>query len=48
MFPGSQKAIFNFFLTWADESNKSILEESSEELILAPANPGTTKRTSYN
>ena len=41
IFPGSQKAFFSFFFTWAAESIKSIFESSSDELILPPVRPGT-------
>lgn len=41
MLPGSQNAFFSFFLTCAGESNRSILESSSDELILVPVKPGT-------
>lgn len=41
MFPGSQNAFFNFFLTAAGLSSKSIFESSSDEDILPPAKPGT-------
>lgn len=46
-FPGSQNAFFNFFLTIAGESNKSILLSSSEEDILPPANPGTKDQITF-
>ena len=44
--PGSQNAFFSFFFTWAGESSRSILESSSEELILLPVSPGTEKQAS--
>lgn len=44
IFPGSQNARFNFFLTLAGESNKSILLSSSLEDIFPPANPGTINK----
>ena len=44
--PGSQNAFFSFFFTWAGESSRSILESSSEELILLPVSPGTVKQSS--
>lgn len=40
-FPGSQKAFFNFFLTDAELSKRSILESSKDELIFPPVRPGT-------
>ena len=40
-FPGSQKAFFSFFFTSSFRSSRSILDSSSEELILLPVNPGT-------
>jgi hypothetical protein len=48
ILPGSQNAIFNFFFTWAGVSSKSILESSSDELILVPVNPGTVRIKTFN
>lgn len=40
-FPGSQNAWFIFLFSCSSESRRSILESSSEELILLPFRPGT-------
>lgn len=47
IFPGSQKAFFSFFFTCAGESSRSILESSSDELILLPVRPGTTNKRKF-